>query len=462
MTIWIPSLERRTGPRYLRIAAALRQDIAEGRLTPGTRLPTHRDLAEALGVTVGTVSRAYAEAARQQLVRGEIGRGTYVRGVSRRDEAVLAAREPNDAVIDLSLVRPVVDAELVGLAEAMAEIAREPQASRLLDYPPTAGLPEHRRIAAGWLRRRGLPADEDRLVVTAGGHNGIGVVLASLTQPGDVVLTEQLTYPGIKGIAKVLHLRLAPVAMDADGLVPEALEAAAVSRGARILYTMPTLHNPTTTTQSAQRREEVAAMARRLDLKVIEDDVMGLLVPGAPPPLARLAPERCYGIHAPSKFLAPGLRIGFVLTPEGCAPRVAAGVRAFTLMASPLLAELTCRWLADGTAERVLAAQLALARSRQQLARRILAGSEIQAQPTGFHLWLQVPEPWQTEDFVAQARDQGVQVSPASAFAVGRTAPPHAVRVGLGGPRAPGAVEQGLNLLADILRRPPGPVFNIV
>lgn len=462
MTLWLPKLENRTGPRYLRIAAALRDDIARGELKPGTRLPTHRELAEALGVTVGTVSRAYAEAARQHLVTGEIGRGTYVRGETRREESFPGADEADESTINLSMTRPVVDPAQLDLQRTLSELARSPRIARYLDYQPNVGLREHRRTAAQWLGRQGLAASEERVVVTAGGQNAIAAILSGLTQPGDVVLTECLTYPGLKGIAKVLHLQLAPVAMDEEGLLPDSLEAAVVGRGARVLYTTPTLHNPTTSLMSQARREEIAAVARRLDLAVIEDDVNGPLLPDAPLPLSRLAPERSYFVAGASKFLAPGLRIGFVLTPEGRAPRVAAGVRAFAIMASPLMAELTCRWLADGTAERIVARQREEALQRQRLAARVLHGLDYRTQPRGLHLWLRVPEPWQTEDFVAQVRDRGVTLPPASSFTVGRTPPPHAVRVGLGGIQPLARLEEGLRTVAEVLRRPPGPVFSIV
>jgi len=462
MTMWTPKLDGRPGPRYLRIASALREDIASGRLAPGTQLPTHRDLADALGVTVGTVSRAYAEAARQNLVSGEIGRGTYVRMESRREELFPTPSEHGEDTIDLSLTRPVVDVEQLNLSEALADLASSEGIARMLDYQPNVGLYAHRRTAAQWLSRRGLAATPERVVVTAGGQNGIAVVLAALTQPGDVVLTECLTYPGLKGIAKALHLQLAPVAMDEDGMLPDSLEAAAVSRGSRVVYTVPTLHNPTTTMMSTARRAELAQVARRLDLGIVEDDVNGQLLPDAPAPLSVLAPERSYCVASTSKFLAPGLRIGFVITPEGRAPRVSAGVRAFTIMASPLVAELTCRWIADGTADRIVARQQEEAQQRQRIAARVLDGFDFRTQPRGYHLWLQVPEPWQTEDFVVQAREHGVLVSPASAFAVGRTPPPHAVRVGLGGVQPLSRLEQGLRTLAEILRRPPGPVFSIV
>src|SRR5438034_9496690 len=102
MTMWTPDLRERSGPRYLAIAEALAQDTGGGRLRPGTRLPTHRDLADRLGVTVGTVTRAYAEAARRSLVSGEVGRGTFVRAPVRRPTVAASAVRARADLIDLT------------------------------------------------------------------------------------------------------------------------------------------------------------------------------------------------------------------------------------------------------------------------------------------------------------------------------------------------------------------------
>ncbi|HZF36691.1 MAG TPA: winged helix-turn-helix domain-containing protein, partial [Candidatus Angelobacter sp.] len=84
MTIWQPDLNSVSGPRYLAIVDALAFDLDNGKLRAGDRLPTHRDLAYRLGVTVGTVTRAYSEAERRGLIKGEVGRGTYIRDRSGR------------------------------------------------------------------------------------------------------------------------------------------------------------------------------------------------------------------------------------------------------------------------------------------------------------------------------------------------------------------------------------------
>ena len=158
MTIWAPDLSRHDGPRYLAIADALAADIESGRLEPGARLPTHRDLADRLGVTVGTVSRAYEEADRRGLIRGEVGRGTFVRppvgGELRHDRP----DGVGGAAIDLSLNFPIPDIDDRRLGATLVSMAGRRGLSSLLEYQPHAGALRHRAAGAAWLARSGFPA----------------------------------------------------------------------------------------------------------------------------------------------------------------------------------------------------------------------------------------------------------------------------------------------------------------
>jgi len=470
MTIWIPKLSKHQGPAYLAIADTLEADIQSGRLAAGARLPTHRDLADALGVTVGTVTRAYGEAQRRNLISGEVGRGTFVgaqrhtaarlsRGESGSESAFarLAPLEPG--LIDLSLNRAVAGLSGAQLAEALRRLSDGEDVGRLLDYAPDPGSPEHRAAAAHWLASRGLPATADQVVLTTGTQNAIATVLAELTHPNDTVLTECLTYPGVKAAARLLHVRLEGIAMDEQGLLPDALERALRTTGARVLYCIPTLQNPTTAVLSAERRAEVVALCRRYDAKIVEDNVYGFLVDRAPEPLMCAAPERTFYLDGTSKLLGGGLRVGLVLTPPGqpvpqSAGRIAAQVRAASGIVTPLTAELACRWFADGTAARLAVAQRAEAQRRQRLAHRWFDPLPFQSRPDAPMLWLPIPSPWRADDFVFQARNRGVAVTPGSVFAVGRDEPAPAVRVCLGAVSEE-RLSQGLAILAELVRQSP-------
>jgi DNA-binding transcriptional MocR family regulator len=459
MTIWTPNLESSQGPAYLAIADALAADIQSGHLPVGTRLPTHRDLADALGVTVGTVTRAYAEAQRRNLISGEVGRGTFV-GASTRPETGFHRTAPFEpGLIDLSLNRAIQGLTGGDLAEALRVLSTEPDVGALLDYAPDPGAPAHRAVVAEWLASRGLPATPEQVVLTTGAQNAITATISSLTHPQDVVLTESLTFPGLKSAARLLHLRLEGLEFDAEGLLPDALEKALRTTGARVLYTIPTLQNPTASVMPAERRAAVVELCRFYGATIVEDNVYGFLVADAPDALARLAPERTYHLDGTSKLLGGGLRVGMVLAPPGpplaqAAHRVATQVRAASGIVTQLTAELVSRWFADGTAARLILTQRGEAARRQRLAREVLGSVPISAHPSAPMLWVPLPEPWRADDLVYQARNRGVAVTPGSVFAVGRETPANAVRVCLGS-ISEERLTQGLTILAELLHDPP-------
>jgi len=464
MTIWTPDLSGRNGPRYRAIADALAEDVRGGRLTVGTRLPTHRDLAWRLKMTIGTVSRAYAEAERRGLITGEVGRGTYVR---RR--TTIAPVMPGDVLeesrdpdfIDLSINRPSAPGEGAAIAAALQGLASEPDLATLLDYHAPAGHHEDRIAGAAFLNLCGLAATPEQVVVTAGGQHAMACVIGALTQPGDTLAAEVLTYPGLRAVARLLRLRLVAIAMDEQGLVPDALDAACRAASVRALYTMPTLHNPTTVTMPVARRRALAEVAQRHGVALIEDDVYGFLLDGPLPPLVHYAPQHGIYITSTSKSLVPALRVGYVHAPLAEIEPIAAAVRATVYSAPPLMARIVARWLADGTVTRLAAEKRREMRIRNRRAREMLAGLEISGDPAAAHLWLTLTEPWRADDFAAAARRCGVGIIPAAAFAVTRQ-PPNAVRICLGAQTTAEQVERGITRLSTLLATLPERYLSVV
>ena len=232
MTIWAPEVPAEGVPRYMAIANAIAQDVEAGVLPEGTKLPTHRELAEHLGVTIGTVTRGYAEAGRRGLTVGEVGRGTFVRTHSDPEDFGWreAAQSGMDAdVVDMSLACPWVppdgeEGRLLG--QTLEQISRSRGLDELMTYNPTTGIHRHRTVAADWIGSMGLEVTPDQVVITNGAQHAMTVILATLLRPGDTLVTAEFTYPGLKSLAQMLGLRLVGVAMDGEGIVPEALDAA--------------------------------------------------------------------------------------------------------------------------------------------------------------------------------------------------------------------------------------------
>lgn len=475
MTMWNPQLPEGR-PMYLALADAIEADVAGGVLAPGMRLPTHRDLAERLGVTVGTVTRGYAEAARRGAVRGEVGRGTVVRASgdgpspwwsgepdgrgkgAGRDESGQRRR------IDLGLVTGMYGLD-PDLGAGLRRLAAEPGAQDLLGYQPSRGMARHREAGSLWCRRFGVEAPPERVLVTAGGQHALLVLFSSLFRPGDRVGAGCLNYPGLMSVAALLGLKLVPLAMDEQGVLPESLDETCAREPLRGLYCMPGAHNPTTATPSAQRQRRLAEIATARGLLVVEDAAYALTAasPERPlTPLAALIPERCFFVASVSKVIAGGLRVGFLASPAEHVERLALGITGTTWMASPLCAELAAGWIFDGTAEKVLARKLAEAGKRVELARRVLTGFEFQAQERGYFIWLTLPEPWRAADFEGAAGSRGVGVIAGDSFCVGLTPAPAAVRVSLSAARSRRELEQGLGILAELLAEAPRPGRAIV
>ena len=452
MTNWQPRLEGRPGPRYIAIADTLAEDMAAGSFAVGERLPTHRDLAWRLGVTVGTVSRAYAEAGRRGLVSGEVGRGTFVRAALPREAQVMtAAPDAAPGFIDLNFNFPPSGGEEQALRATLNALAAAPESAALLGYQSHAGLPAHRAAASQWLARNGHEAAPERVAITAGAQHAILVTFAALTRPGDRVLAEALTYPGVQLAARMLGLRLDGLPLDDQGLLPEAFEAACRNNDVKALYCIPTLQNPTTVTLPEARRRAIAEIATRYGVAIVEDDIFRLMAPEAPPPISSFAPELGYFITSLSKTTAPGLRVGIVAAPEDGFERVTAALRTTCWMATPLTAEIATRWIQDGTAARILDTRRAEVNARRKQALAALHGQRVDCPDGSLHLWLHLPEPWRSAEFATEAKRRGVGVTPAEAFAVGRSNLTHAVRLCHGAPASRETLGRALAVVSDLL-----------
>lgn len=456
MTIWTPALESTDLPIYRRLADAIETDIRRGALSPGQRLPTHRDLAESLGVTVGTVTRGYAEASRRGLVRGEVGRGMIVAFPQEQAPRLVFQDEPADAVIDMGLVTPLYGLD-PDLSAALRTLAGLTKTQDLLRYQQAGGNPQHRQAGARWIQRHGLEADPKQVLVTAGGQHALTVVLAGLFRPGEAIGAEALCYPGLTSLTSMLGIKPVPIALDDQGLVPQALEAACARESLRGLYLMPNCQNPTTACLPEARREQIAVVARRHNLLIIEDESYGLTaqVPGTP--LAALAPERTFFIAGFSKSVAGGLRIGFLQAPRAHVDRLAQGIATTTWMASPLCAQIAAMWINDGTAEAVCAQKRAEAHARNVLARGILADHRLAGHDCGYFCWLSLPEPWRSVQFQREAHRRGVELLGAETFVVGQAAAPMAVRLSLSAARDREQLAAGLRILALMMADRPGP-----
>lgn len=451
---WTPRLEPSAGPLYRAIVDAMTNDIASGRLAADRQLPTQRQLAEQLGINFTTVTRAYNEARERGLIETRVGRGSFVRGPSR--SRVAPAHEVRDVNMTMNLPPEPILADLQAQMRAGVDTLK-PNLTELLRYQEFGGSRFDREAGARWLSRRWEGIAPDQLLICPGAQSALLSILTLLNsaRAGATLCCAELTYPGLRALAAQFGVRLIGLPMDNEGIDAEAFDLACARYAPQALYCNPTLHNPTTLTMSESRRAAIAEVSRRYQIPIIEDDAYGMLATHSPAPLATHAPELTYYIGGLSKCMGAGLRLAYVVAPEGDKVRRLAGVmRATTVMASPLNAALATEWIQTGVADRLLASIQQETAARHELATKLLPPHHFKATFESFHLWLTLGSEWSRAAFVHRLGSLGISVVPSDAFAVSISAP-EAVRVCLGGRIGRQDLSRALKIIGQTLQSLP-------
>jgi DNA-binding transcriptional MocR family regulator len=447
--IWLPRLAGNKGPRFLQIADALQAAVVDGALKPGDRLPPQRRLAAQLDVDLTTITRAYDEARRRNLLEGRGARGTYV----------AAPKVELTSILDLSMNTPPppdgVDFDDM-LKQGLSQVLMRADNELLMTYHLGGGSGSDRKAGAKWLEPMFGRLDPRHVVVCPGAQAAIAALILALTKPGDVILAEPTSYPGLRAAATQFGRRIVAVDADRHGMVPGMFEEACLRHKPGLVYLNPTLQNPTASTVPERRRKELAGIAKRCHVRIVEDDPYWLLADAPPPPIATFAPEQVVYISTLSKCLTPGLRVAFVLVRDPHErERFLVALRSFALMAAPLTAALATQWILDGSAAGLMEGVRSEARLRHRMARDILAG-RYGGSGDGLHVWLELPAYWNASQLARAAGSEGIAVTPAEDFATGSESV-NAIRISLGSIKDRGRLQAGLQRLSRLLARRPGP-----
>ncbi|WP_447774164.1 aminotransferase-like domain-containing protein [Variovorax boronicumulans] len=458
---WIPKIDPSEQLRYRAIAASVREAMRSGELQPGDHLPTHRALAERLGVTPGTVARAYALAGEWGLVSARVGAGTVVLGPEgRKATQPLVIGQPDNR-IDFGLLFPAALTDL-SLQERcfgrpFSVLGRDLLRKSFSGYSPELGQMSHRTIGAAWLTGAGIDASPAEVFISDGGQSAFLILFSALARSGASILVEELPYLGIKHLCATMNINLVTVPTDREGMVPEKLRERANSSGAQIVLLTPALQNPTGARMTQHRREQIVHVARELNLSIIEDAAFDRLYPGTPSALATLAPERTYHVASFSKMASPAMRVAFVKVP-GDRMQLFESVRHSLNISGPSLeAEVVCQWIQAGLADELCQWQRTEIDRRWQTAAAVIPELvNVDAMPAPF-AWAPLPDAWRASDFAGNLRHFNVTVIEAYHFAVGRAPAPHAVRIALTSPPSNEAFEQGLTAIRSVLDAGPRP-----
>ena len=426
---WRPRIKVGSGSKFMGLVEAIEEDVCASLITSGERMPSQRAVAAALGIDLTTVTRAFNEAKLRGILVAQQGRaGTRVAGGGPQ-----AAWRTLTKPVDLSLNLPSqpARADLAGrISRSVADALKG--GSALLQYNEPKGSLVDRLAGANWLNDFMEHVEVETVVVASGAQASLHAIFSRVLNRGDRIGLGAVTYPGAIASARHIGATIVPLEMDREGLVPSSVEEAAKQGGLRALYVVPTADNPTTATMSESRRREIARVARRYDICIVEDDPYRRLVSEAPRAIASICPERTFHIATLSKCATPGLRIAYVVAPSASEAQALGEIlRCTSLMASPLMAALATRWIGEGTLSRVIDDVRLESVEREHMAQKILTGMTVSSEPGAHHVWLDLPATWTPEKFVTAAGSLGIGLSPAAAFGTG-TSVPNSVRVGIG------------------------------
>jgi DNA-binding transcriptional MocR family regulator len=459
MLMWSPDLSGYPGPKYLAIAAALSRDIETGRLKAGDRLPPQRTLAAALDLDLTTITKAYNEVRKLGLIEGGGRRGSFVRSVP-----LSPFPQAEGAAVDSGMNLPPQPLSLAQcLRDGYAALLASPDGVTKLQYQPSGGALADRAAGSALFASRGLDAPEDTVLLAAGAQNALHAILSTALQRGDAVCLGIHAYPGFIALARRYGIDLVPIEADAEGLLPDALAAAARLRRISGVYVVPTNDNPTTATMSEQRRRDLAAVALDRGIEIIEDDAYGMLPSDALPPIASFAPDLTWHVSSLTKVVSPALRVAYVRAPSARkAWRLAADVHETVIMAPPLNAALASRWIGNGTLQRLVGEVRNEAVERQNIAADILPDVRYSAHPEGYHLWLPVPPGISASHLVDSLRPAGLSVVQSDSFAVDPARSSPALRVSIGGNLSRDRLGRALKMLHMLLDRALGGKITLV
>lgn len=435
---------------YHDLADEVVSDIRAGRLRPGDRLPPQRQFARSHGIAASTAQRVYAELSRRGAVSGEVGRGTFVRLALPAKRMSPALAEPTSLLVDLDLNFATVPEQEALLSASLGELMRHHEEWRAAFGPARArGTRSLRSTAAVFFARGRAYHPTDCLLFAGNGKQAIAAALAATVPRGEVLGVEALTYPFIKTIAQQLGIRLHPLAIDDEGIVPAALAEAHREVGCSTIYVQPTLHNPLGMTMSSMRIAEIAEILSTKKIIAIQDAIYGFLDADAPL-LQSHARDQVILIDGLSKRLAPGLTLAVIVAPPVLREDISRALHTGAWLA-PSLAQTVCtQWMANGTATKIANAKRIDAAARQKLARQWLGRFGLIGNAKAYHCWLPLPGSWRPDTFVAAAARHYIAVTPASAFAVASGHVPNAVRLALSAPPME-VLAAALKRLASIL-----------
>lgn len=446
---WIPDILSSKEPIYITLANCIKKDILNGKLEGGFRMPPQRVLANYLDINHSTVTRAYKLCEEDGMLKGVVGKGTFVSIYAGLPQNVLSDMDNSD-IIDLGMILPLYEVN-EELEKHLRDIYNNLDYSSVLKYAPPEGFLHQRYIFAKWLLSYRLNCKAEQVLITSGIHNALSVVLAGMFKRGDRILVDEITYPGFISLAKLFGIELIPIPTGADGIDIEELKSACKRETPLGIYLIPECHNPTSATLSYEKRKEIARLVEEHKLLLIEDNPYGLLINKGIEPISNMVPDRSFFIAGTSKAISPALRVAVLAAPEEHLPVLTRALNNLTWSASTINSEIMTQLIATNKYGEIVDRKIKLLKERNTFIDSILADYQINSAEDSLLRFLTLPAGVSDKDIELYCLKRGVQVFSSKRFSVSINQGINAIRLSVSGPRSIDELKAGVQIIKETI-----------
>lgn len=444
-----------TAAKYVEIARKIESRIEVGQYPEGSKLPTHRSLADAFSTTAVTVAKAYNLLTEMGLVESFVGRGSYVKKLPQLKQVIQSEREEKDK--NFSILQPCFKEQLSQLQTTFSQIFSQQIQTQLFSYREDTGSIVHKEAGRLWCEAYGLEVSRaEQILLCNGAQHALSSLIECYSKEGDYIALEAQTYPGVIAIIKSLGRKPVAVSMDEYGMQAEALDEICQQFKPSLVVVVPSHQNPTTVTMPKTRRQAIAQVIQQHPVWLLEDDIYAFLNQEIVPAITNLVPEKSFYISSLSKAISPGLRCGFIKAPQSQVSHVSEYIRTMVWHASAFMFECAQRLIDSGMAFDMATEQKMIAQRRQAIAQQMLSQTLpdviFQCQASSYHIWLTLPPSWQVEALVQTAKEHGILLSSGVFFeAQGKQS--SCIRISLMAIADDAAFQSGLTQLVNLIKR---------
>lgn len=445
---WKPVIDRNSKtPLYIALADILKNDILEGRLAPGTKLPPQRELADYLDVHLSTITRAFRICEQRGLVCSVIGRGTFISS-DAAVQGMLTIHSSSEKMIEMGPILPKPDINEL-ITKYLNEMIKEPDFFKLMQYAPVQYDKLQTQAAIRWFDYFGLTSTAENVLFSSGSQNGIYAILSALFDSGDKIATTPVTYPGLKVAANSLGIQVVPLPLFDHNITIQSLDYVVKNQDVKGFYFVPDFNNPSGELMDIETRKAIAYYCNKKQIPFIEDNIYSLFLPNPFPPITSFSQEYGIMIASTSKIMSPGLRLAILHVPNQFYNKVATTLYSIIITPPALMMQLFTRLIHLGIFDEIRRLRISDVIERNRLFDAICSNVKSVGNMYCPFRWVSVSEKTNTHpaSIEEELLKKGLQLYSAERFVVGNSDIPSALRISLISEHNLNEYQNGLHIL---------------